>query len=123
ANYAVPSMFLDELPAENVESIDLSASAGGSSRAIEEWRSGSRDAEPGWRDAGVLSFRAKDTHANGDGSPYVEGMMVRHERYGPGRVTEVSGYGAMRKIKVRFSSAGERTFLAEKAKLAIVRPE
>jgi DNA helicase-2/ATP-dependent DNA helicase PcrA len=38
-------------------------------------------------------------------------------------VTEVSGFGALRKVKIRFSSAGERTFLAEKAKLAIVRRE
>ena len=47
--------------------------------------------------------------------------MVRHDNYGTGRVTEVTGYGAARKVKVRFSRAGERTFLAEKAKLAIVR--
>ena len=34
--------------------------------------------------------------------------------------SEVSGNGALRKIKVRFAKAGERTFLAEKARLAIV---
>jgi hypothetical protein len=39
--------------------------------------------------------------------------------YGVGKVTDVNGHGVMRKIKVRFS-AGERTFLAEKAKLSIV---
>jgi DNA helicase-2/ATP-dependent DNA helicase PcrA len=48
-------------------------------------------------------------------------MVVRHDNYGTGRVTHVTGYGALRKIKVRFSGAGERTFLAEKAKLAILR--
>jgi hypothetical protein len=35
----------------------------------------------------------------------------------------VSGIGAQRKIKVRFSSHGERTFIADKAKLVIVHSE
>ena len=48
-------------------------------------------------------------------------MLVRHDSYGQGRVTEVSGYGAMRKVKIRFSTSGERTFVADKAKLVIVR--
>jgi DNA helicase-2/ATP-dependent DNA helicase PcrA len=47
-------------------------------------------------------------------------MLVRHEIYGQGRVTSVSGYGVMRKVKIRFSAHGEKTFVAEKAKLAIV---
>src|SRR5206468_9050586 len=50
--YAIPSTFLDELPAEGVEHVDLSASAGGGVRAMEEWRGGGKDAAPGWADAG-----------------------------------------------------------------------
>src|SRR5262245_51475017 len=38
--YAVPSMFLEELPHDGVEAVDVSASAGGTARAIQEWRSG-----------------------------------------------------------------------------------
>ena len=30
-------------------------------------------------------------------------MLVDHETYGRGRITEVSGHGAMRKLKIRFS--------------------
>ena len=48
-------------------------------------------------------------------------MLVRHDQYGPGRVTEVSGYGALRKVKVRFATAGERSFIADKAALEVVR--
>jgi DNA helicase-2/ATP-dependent DNA helicase PcrA len=112
--YAVPSMFLEELPADGIDAVDLSASAGGSARAISEWRGGGRAAEPGWADAGVAS-------SAGAGPDYAEGMLVRHDTYGPGRITEVSGYGAMRKVKIRFARAGERTFLVNKAKLTIVR--
>ena len=52
---------------------------------------------------------------------YTEGMLVRHDTYGVGRITSVSGYGAMRRVKIRFSAAGERTFVAGKAKLEILQ--
>jgi DNA helicase-2/ATP-dependent DNA helicase PcrA len=117
--YAVPSMFLDELPADGIDAIDLSAGAAGSSRAINEWRGGGQDAEAGWHDAGIRTESSRGSSTAGP--DYAAGMLVRHETYGQGRVTEVSGYGAMRKVKVRFASAGERTFLVAKAKLTIVR--
>lgn len=125
AAYAVPSMFLEELPAEGVEHVDLAASAGGSARAIEDWRGGSTAARAGWEDAGVRRGLLKSGNAEAGGrtaaeSRYTEGMLVRHDTYGAGRVTEVSGFGPLRKVKVRFSTSGERTFLVEKAKLAIV---
>jgi DNA helicase-2/ATP-dependent DNA helicase PcrA len=111
--YAVPSMFLDELPHENVEEVDLSASAAGRPPIIDFWRSGGpAAARQGWVAAGISP--------GGNGTVYEEGMQVRHATYGAGRVTQVSGYGVLRKVKVRFSTAGERTFLADKAKLEIV---
>jgi DNA helicase-2/ATP-dependent DNA helicase PcrA len=117
--YAVPSMFLDELPEGGVEAVDQSASAAGTASAMDAWRSGSKAAEPGWVDAGVRPQPKAES-----GAPdYAEGMVVKHETYGTGRVTEVSGRGPLRKVKVRFGAAGERTFLVEKAKLTIVREE
>jgi DNA helicase-2/ATP-dependent DNA helicase PcrA len=122
--YAVPSMFLEELPADAVEVIDLSASAAGTPRAIDEWRGGGKAAEAGWADAGITPRRESTGTASGeDSSPYAVGMLVRHPTYGPGRITDVSGFGAMCKVKVRFSTLGEKTFIAEKAKLEIVRKE
>jgi DNA helicase-2/ATP-dependent DNA helicase PcrA len=124
--YTVPSMFLEELPADGVESVDLSTSGGGTARAMNEWRGGGPAAEAGWEEAGVHyrpgadRGRATDGPA-GAGQDYAKGMLVRHETYGQGKVTDVSGYGAMRKVKIRFAKAGERTFLVEKAKLTIVR--
>ena len=46
---------------------------------------------------------------------------MRHGTYGQGRITEVSGHGALRKVKIRFASAGERTFIADKVTLEILR--
>src|SRR5262249_1187973 len=51
--YAIPSMFFDELPAEGVQTLDLSASAAGSLAAMTAWRGGGQAAEPGWREAGI----------------------------------------------------------------------
>jgi DNA helicase-2/ATP-dependent DNA helicase PcrA len=126
ALYAVPSMFLDELPDDAVEHIDLSGSGAGSVRAIDEWRGGGPAAEPGWHDAGIKPrpraepWVGQPVAANG-AAEYAEGMLVRHETYGIGKITEVSGLGATRKVKIRFPSHGDKTFIAEKAKLAVVR--
>jgi DNA helicase-2/ATP-dependent DNA helicase PcrA len=124
--YTVPSMFLDELPKEAIQSIDLSASPGGNC-AMDEWRGGSKAAEPGWVDAGILKEQPttswqtlEQPTSQRNGPAFVEGMVVRHDVYGTGRITEVSGYGVVRKVKIRFTKAGERTFLADKAKLDIV---
>jgi DNA helicase-2/ATP-dependent DNA helicase PcrA len=119
---AIPSNFLGELPPEVVEEID--ASSGGGSRAAEAWRGGGGPAAAaGWAETGVTprNWSSPPKVTNDDGPGYAEGMLVRHDTYGMGRVTEVSGYGALRKVKVRFATQGERTFIADKAKLEIVR--
>jgi DNA helicase-2/ATP-dependent DNA helicase PcrA len=120
--YTVPSMFLQELPEDGVESIDLSSSAAGTARAIEDWRDGGPAARPGWAEAGISPrYRPETPREPGSEKSYVEGMHVRHDSYGLGRITHVSGYGAMRKVKIRFHTYGEKTFIADKVKLAIVR--
>jgi DNA helicase II / ATP-dependent DNA helicase PcrA len=48
-------------------------------------------------------------------------MLVRHGTYGQGRIIEVGGQGVLRKVKIRFASAGERTFIADKVTLEILR--
>jgi DNA helicase-2/ATP-dependent DNA helicase PcrA len=58
--------------------------------------------------------------SNGQGKVFVEGMRVRHATYGAGRIVEVSGHGALRRVKIRFATAGERSFIADKVTLEIV---
>jgi DNA helicase-2/ATP-dependent DNA helicase PcrA len=119
---AIPSNFLDELPRDAIEEVDASAGRG-AARAADTWRRGGGPAAAeGWVDAGVAPRNWSGTpKTRSDGPGYVEGMLVRHDTYGMGRVTEVSGLGALRKVKVRFATQGERTFIADKAKLEIVR--
>jgi len=58
---------------------------------------------------------------NHDGDGFAAGVMVHHPKFGNGRITEVSGYGAMRRAKVRFASGGEKTLVLQHAKLTILR--
>ncbi|MCC6417656.1 MAG: UvrD-helicase domain-containing protein [Gemmataceae bacterium] len=119
--YAVPSMFLDELPPEGVERIDLAGRPMSASLGSDFWRSGGSAAASGWADAGVTP-RGQDGGAGKD-DDYREGMLVQHATYGLGRITGVHGAGAMQTVKIRFQVGGERSFRTNVAKLTIVRRE
>jgi DNA helicase-2/ATP-dependent DNA helicase PcrA len=120
----VASMFLDELPHEAIEHHDLSTGHTDAVSALDHWRSGGPAAEVGWTEAGVrprpgpIPPRLPE---GGDGRGFAEGMLVRHATYGMGRVVELSGQGTLRRVKVRFTTAGERTFIADKVNLEVVR--
>lgn len=51
---------------------------------------------------------------------YKIGVLVMHGDYGVGKITDLFMHGTQHRVKVRFST-GERTFIAEKARLSIVR--
>ena len=46
--------------------------------------------------------------------------MVQHGEYGIGTVTDLNGYGALRRVKIRFAGHGEKVFVADKANLKVV---
>ncbi len=122
--YAVPSIFLNELPQDAIQTIDLSSVPGEGHGALNAWRSGGEAAEQGWADAGVRPQPRPIAPKHGatiTTTQHTEGMVVRHEKYGQGRIVEVSGHGALRKVKIRFTTAGERSFIADKVQLEIVR--
>ena len=93
-------------------------------RALDHWRGAGSAGSKGWYDAGIpLPQRGKAkelmTATATATIGYSEGMLVEHEKYGRGRVTEVSGHGVVRKIRIRFAG-GERSFIAALAKLTVV---
>jgi hypothetical protein len=87
------------------------------------WRGGGSAADQGWAEAGVKpAKKAEPTKSpgvrfNGD---YEADMIVKHTKYGRGKIVEVSGQGATRRIKVRFATQGVVTFVASMAKLEVV---
>lgn len=120
--YAVPSMFLEELPRE-VAHDDLAAMKNTGRAAIEEWRT---RIAPAAADAGYPARLTKPsplrpTIPDPSDADYAPGQVVQHDEYGIGQITDVSGFGALRKMRVRFASAGEKTFIADKVKLKVVK--
>ena len=121
--YAVPSMFLDELPPE-VERLDLSASRAQFGTATDQWRAsvGPAAASAGYptRSGRPGLPPIKPTVGQEPDTGYAVGQVVQHDEYGIGQITDVNGFGALRRVKIRFPSAGEKTFVADKVKLKVV---
>jgi DNA helicase-2/ATP-dependent DNA helicase PcrA len=133
--YAVPSMFLGEIPEGEVEQEE---GASGREDARDLWRGGGEAADDGWQEAGIEPRRkghsgrrkksAGQLHipglpqSTGAGNKYKTGMVVKHPTYGKGRIVDVSGQGVLRKVKIRFQTAGERSFIADKVQLEVLGP-
>jgi DNA helicase-2/ATP-dependent DNA helicase PcrA len=85
------------------------------------WRSSGTAARAAWEETGVaLRPAAGKATVESAASQYEVGQVVEHQNYGIGQVTDLSGFGALRKIKIRFPAHGEKTFIASKVQLKIV---
>jgi len=119
--YAVPSMFLDELPV-GVQREDLAAHKNVGRGAIEEWRTrvGPAAASTGYATRAPVA-PIKPTIPDPPDGGYAAGQVVQHEEYGIGQVLDISGFGALRKMRIRFAAAGEKTFIADKVRLKVIQ--
>lgn len=121
--YAIPSMFLDELP-KDVERLEMSATRNRGRAAFDQYRSQpprsyatGQPTRPAIPAPITSSPTAPDS---GSAVDYRSGQLVQHEHYGLGTISDVSGFGALRKVKIRFAQAGEKTFVADKVTLKVV---
>ena len=126
-NYAIPSSFLGELPRDgSVEQVDLSMTRNVARGAADEWRAKVAPAARDWADTGVRPYlppKKADDSGSITAPPdtgLAVGALVQHDEYGLGQVTDLSGFGALRRVKVRFPGHGEKTFVADKVKLKVV---
>jgi DNA helicase-2/ATP-dependent DNA helicase PcrA len=127
-NYCIPSSFLHQLPRE-VRYGDASMARNAARTAADEWRAKVGPAARDWADTGARPF-LPPKKPNPDLTPTIPelpetglavGVLVQHEQFGPGVVTDVTGYGALRRVKVRFGgAAGEKLFVVDQVKLKIV---
>jgi DNA helicase-2/ATP-dependent DNA helicase PcrA len=128
-NYCMESSFLRELPRDGVERIDVSRALNYAGTAADEYRAKIGPAASDWADTGARPYippakprtEIKPSIPDSVGTAGLEvGVLVQHEQYGLGKVEEVSGYGAFRKVRVRFPSYGEKLFAGEAIKLKVV---
>jgi DNA helicase-2/ATP-dependent DNA helicase PcrA len=133
---AIPSPFLDELPSEQLEKRRIASDLDRFDPRREE---NYRYDRPSFRQAPAVqrpaaprpTFASLKTGAELAGlasvpagpkdlNAFTVGATVKHNVYGLGRIQEVSGLGAGKRVKIKFGS-GEKTFIAEKAPLEVVR--
>jgi DNA helicase-2/ATP-dependent DNA helicase PcrA len=126
-NYCIPSTFIGELPRE-VQAGGTGMARNAARTAADEWRAKVAPAAKDWADTGARPFLPpkkphpdlKPTIPDLPETGLAVGVLVQHEEFGAGRVTFVGGYGALRLVKVRFATHGERPFSGDKIKLKII---
>ena len=138
----IPSRFLHELPGEHVETIRADEDDGGVAgwgRTIGGAQRGKRDFSGG-RSFGALRGtpgrgQAKDVEDDdrhldeapdtdgdaaprgGAGSRFKVGDLVRHTKFGLGRVVRIAGHGVQTRAQIQFNTAGVKTMILEFANL------
>src|SRR5204863_7660402 len=95
--------------------------------AADEWRAKVGPAAKDWADTGARPYlppkKASDYKPTIPDAPetgLAVGVLVQHEEFGLGSVTDVTGYGGLRRGKIRFPGHGEKTFVVDKVRLKIV---
>lgn len=112
--YAVPSMFLDEIPESVLERIDLSHRWDGHhAPQVNRYHHAADEGLP------AMSVEVQ----NGDADAYSTGLIVDHAMYGRGKIMEIEGVGGGRRLRIRFAEHGLKVFIASKAKLTVVDEE
>lgn len=123
---AMPSRFLQEIPADLIEwrqsPGDVNGRGGTQSRALNarrprESRWGAKPLEPKTSKAALTEFTNRVTGTvrdNGD-LELAAGDRIRHEDFGEGTVDQVTGQGAKRIAHVRFDAAGQKKLLIKVA--------
>jgi DNA helicase-2/ATP-dependent DNA helicase PcrA len=126
-NYAIPSSFLNELPRDGVEHLDPAMGRNHARTAADEWRDKVGPSARDWADTGARPFRPpatatelRPTIPDTPETGLTIGALVQHAEYGLGTVTDLSGFGALKRVKIRFATQGEKTFVADKVKVRVV---
>lgn len=114
----IPSRFLDEIGNDHVDIIDRADSLGGyvpSEGTGESWDD-DKQAQPTLRTFDSAREVQKARQGNLMAASLTEGKMVRHPRFGVGKIVSVSG-GSNARAQVNFKTVGVKTLVLEYARL------
>ena len=102
----VPSLFLDEIPAENVVSRTVSSSGSGQPKNRRQARRKK-----------IMEYFRQEDESQDQGPHYNVGSRVYHETFGKGEVVGVEGHGDTMKISVNFEGNVSKKLIARYANL------
>ncbi len=106
--YNLPSRFLDDIPGELIERVEI--------QGIGRWEKGQSDSD--WD--GIPNFPSQPKPREDPTNPYKIGAKVRHPIFGVGTIRLCEGDADNRKITVAFSEAGQKKLLAKFSNLTIL---
>ncbi|HMP03931.1 MAG TPA: UvrD-helicase domain-containing protein [Gemmatales bacterium] len=135
--YAIPSPFLEELPRDRLQRVHVAMDGHESGLAWEypddhaaeatsAWKASAHKREQArWPTEGRAPLPASTAPVAAlggrpDADRFVVSAYVRHRDYGQGQILEVNGYGAQCKVRIRFGTVGEKTFILAKAPLELL---
>ncbi len=111
----IASQFLQELPDECLEDIDLTADDGDAgSLGYQDEGSYGRRAQQSRREHESASQRRQADAVAGE---FRKGSLVRHPQFGLGRIESIEPSGATTKATVRFQGTGAKTLILQYARL------
>lgn len=120
--YNPPSRFIDEIPADHLESVSLLQkrpqfmnrynNAGSTSFSSRESRVSYDDTFPDYENA--------SNEISDDASPYRKGAQVRHPVFGAGAIYMVEGSGEGMKVSIMFRDKSVRKFIVKHANLTFI---
>jgi DNA helicase II / ATP-dependent DNA helicase PcrA len=134
--YAIPSPFLDELPQDMVQRPLKGVQA---IAPVKETRYDRSDVDiypdpdtykkpkpapvrapaPPMKLVSAAQIEAPVAPKNPE--EFVVGALVRHKVYGMGKITEASGHGMTKKVRVKFGTIGEKTFVLDHAPMEVLQ--
>ncbi|MEE9404506.1 MAG: UvrD-helicase domain-containing protein [Algisphaera sp.] len=118
----IKSRFLSELPADVTQTLD--ASDDGTYFEEDPWGDSptewSRDAPSPMTSHQRDDARVQRSLADGIAAQFPPGTVVRHPKFGLGRVVNVATTGASTRAKICFNTAGNKTLVLQYARLEII---
>lgn len=127
----IASQFLKEMSDENFETVDLTANSGMGSGSVgyrDEAHYGARAQQQRqqittWGRPGASVTAGSGSAAGGNitsaaaAQGFKKGMLVRHSKFGMGRILEIIPAGDMTKAEINFTGTGKKTLILQMAKL------
>ncbi len=105
----VPSLFLDEIPAQYIISKTVTKVKGGQSKNRKQARRKK-----------IMDYFHQEHESQDKGPQYQIGSMVYHETFGKGQVMSVEGHGDKTKVSVNFEGNVSKKLIAQYANLTML---